>query len=226
MEIEPGWHNWTQPVDTSSKLVDRMRRESLFYFTSDLMDWIDSAGELESIDEADLWEQLSDEDRVLADEIADDRGLTVRLRPAGVGRGASGIGVAIQVLEQIGSVGGGAVLVVQTARAVRAAYRRLARRRGLRPLVSLGAAEHLAAADLADRLGHNEFVLMGSGDVNSVNYDRDFTGGDAFFVIIRADDRLHHFHVSAYGEVHYIGDSPDVRSYMDDPPAWTDDDAP
>ena len=38
--------------------------------------------------------------------------------------------------------------------------------------------------------------------------DRASTGGGAFFVVLATEEELHHCHVSAYGEVHYIGTSP------------------
>ena len=86
-------------------------------------------------------------------------------------------------------------------------------------MVSLGAAEHLAMADLIDRVDA-EPRLLGSGDMNSNNVDRAFTGGDAFFVVLATDSELHHYHVSAYGEVHYIGTSPPIRHQWDDPPPY------
>jgi hypothetical protein len=223
MDVEPGSHNWTQVVDGGAKgLADRMNREAMFLFSGGREGALDRMmdGGLEGITEAELRVALSEDDRALAESIVAGTGLQTRLRPAGVGRGASGLAIAIEVLEKIGAVGGGAVLVVQTARSVRSVYRRLARASGRRPLVSLGAAEFLAAADLADRLGDTDFVLVGSGDVNSRNHDRDFTGGDAFYVIIQAAGRLHHYQVSAYGEVSYVGESPVLRNWTDPPPTW------
>lgn len=67
-------------------------------------------------------------------------------------------------------------------------------------MISLGAAEYLAMADLTDRAGATP-RLLGSGDMCSQSSDRGFTGGDAFFVVLATDSELHHYHVSAYGEV-------------------------
>lgn len=64
-------------------------------------------------------------------------------------------------------------------------------------MVSLGAAEHLAAADLVDRVGAADFELAGSGDMRSNSQDRSFTGGDGFFVVFGTRERLHHYHVTA-----------------------------
>ena len=50
--------------------------------------------------------------------------------------------------------------------------------------------------------------------------DRAFTGGDAFFVVLATDSELHHYHVSAYGEVFYVGTLPPIREHLDDPPPY------
>lgn len=86
---------------------------------------------------------------------------------ASVGRGASAYGAAIQVLITIGALGGGVTTLVQAAKVARCVYKALRKRLGYRPNVSLGAAAFLAAADLADRLGHTDFTLLGCGDTNS-----------------------------------------------------------
>ena len=44
--------------------------------------------------------------------------------------------------------------------------------------------------------------------------------GDAFFVVLTTDSELHHYQVSTYGEVSYIGQSPLIRGHMDDPPPY------
>ena len=62
--------------------------------------------------------------------------------------------------------------------------------------------------------------LLGSGDMNSKSVDRGFTGGDAFFVVLTTDSELHHYHVSAHGEVHYIGTSPLISEHWDAPPPY------
>ena len=96
-------------------------------------------------------------------EIGKDLGSRPTLRPADVGRGASGIGFALQVLEAIDTYGGRTALTGTAALAVRRCYRRLRKTAGKAPLVSLGAAQFLAAADLVDRIGRNEIQLYESG---------------------------------------------------------------
>ena len=44
----------------------------------------------------------------------------------------------------------------------------------------------VAAADLADRLGHTNFTLLGCGDTNNKPPDQSFTGDDTFWIIFRA----------------------------------------
>ena len=88
------------------------------------------------------------------------------------------------------------------------------------PLVSLGAAEHLAAADLIDREQTQAITLVGSGDVTSNSSDRAFTVADAFWVVLSEEgERLHHYQVDAYGRVTYVGPGPPVPRYGDPAPA-------
>ena len=86
-------------------------------------------------------------------------------------------------------------------------------------MISLGAAEHLAIADLIDRVNSTPH-LIGSGDVCSHSQDRAFTGGDAFFVVLGTETELHTYHVSAYGELSHVGTSPLIRGQWDDPPPY------
>ncbi len=133
-------------------------------------------------------------------------GIEVRATDANVGRGVSGLGAAIQILVYIGGVGGGITTLVQGAEIARRGYRVLRRRLGHRPNVSLGAATFLAAADLADRLGHFRFVLLGCGDTNSRPMDQSFTGDDSFWVIFSDHPTLYVYIVAANGRVHYMGE--------------------
>jgi hypothetical protein len=124
---------------------------------------------------------------------------------ASVGRGASAYGAAIQVLITIGAVGGGVTALVQAAQVARGVYTALRKRLGYRPNVSLGAAAFLAAADLADRLGHTDFILLGCGDTNIKPPDQSFTGDDTFWVVFSEHPELHVYLVAANGRVHYMG---------------------
>ncbi len=95
----------------------------------------------------------------------------VRLLPASCGRGAEVLGVAAQLLTDVGAVYGGVAALLDASAKVRAAYEAIRRRFGHRPLVSLGTARALAAAEVATKLGHADFSLLGSGDVNSTPAD-------------------------------------------------------
>ncbi len=132
-------------------------------------------------------------------------GVEVRGIDASVGRGASAYGAAIQLLIDIGAVGGGVMTLAHAAQIARKAYRALRALLGYRPNVSLGAATFLAAADLADRLGYTDFQLLGCGDTNSNPPDQSFTGDDAFWVIFSNHPDLHVYVVAANGRVHYMG---------------------
>ena len=129
----------------------------------------------------------------------------VRAVDASVGRGATVYGAAIQVLITIGGVGGGVTTLAVAAKVARNVYRALRARLGYRPNVSLGAATFLAAADLADRLDHTDFQLLGCGDTNSAPPDQSFTGEDTFWVIFLDHPELHVYLVAANGRVHYMG---------------------
>ena len=130
----------------------------------------------------------------------------------------------MEILESLATAGAATAAVAETARLVRWAYHKIANRTGYGPMVSLGAAEHLAIADLVDRVGSEPYVF-GSGDMCSTSPDPSFTGGDAFFVVLATDNELHHYHVTAYGEVHYICTSPLVPNFMESLPPWAGGDA-
>ena len=133
--------------------------------------------------------------------------------------GAGVAGVAIAITEALADVGGASAALYGVVQLVRKAYHKIASRTGYRPMISLGAAEYLAMADLINRVNSTP-CLVGSGDVCSHSPDRGFTGGDVFFVVLAADTELHSYHVSAYGEVCYVGTSPPIRGHWDAPPPY------
>ena len=143
----------------------------------------------------------------------------VRLRETDAGRGASFTGVAIELMEPIAVLGGTAAAIREAIRAVAWGYHRTAEAMRRRPLISLGTAEYLAVADRLDRCGVDNGVLT-SGDINRHSSDRSFTGGDAFYVVLSTTSELHHYQVSAYGEVSYVGGSPLVPFHGDPAPAY------
>ncbi len=212
----PGSYNWTQVAwddDDDDDFADRMSREALMFVCGV------SEEDLESGEEVDYREFLDSDTAEAVAEIEQETGLTLKFRDADVGRGASGCGAAVEIIEAIAVVGGASAAVEQASRLVKWAYHKIASTTGGRPWVSLGAAEHLAVADLIDRVG-SEARVLGSGDMCSHSPDRAFTGGDAFFVVLATESELHHYHVSAYGEVHYIGTSPPIRHHWDAPPPY------
>ena len=148
-------------------------------------------------------------------------GRSVRLRETDAGRGASFTGVAVELLEPVALLGGAAAAVREAARAVAWGYRRIAQAMRRRPMISLGTAECLAMDDLLDRVARAGVLV--SGDINNSSPDRAFTGGDAFFVVLAAEAELHHYQVSAYGEVFYAGESPLPPHHWDDQPSYAED---
>lgn len=225
MEVKPGTYNWTQaPDDHEQGVVGRMLRTAAIYFTDDLFEVLDDAAADGT--ELDLAAEVSESDRALLAELAGRSPAPPRLIDVEIGRGAGAIGVAVEVAEQLALWGGAVLSMVEAARGVRWTYRRIGQARGKLPMVSLGAAEYLALADLADRGAPDEDLrVFGSGDMRSESPDRSFTGDDAFFVVLRSSDSLHHYHVSAYGEIYFIGTSPLVPQWAP-PPPWADGDQP
>ena len=225
MQPESGiFYNWTQDArDEDDGFADRMSRGALLLITGGLTP---AALELlETGEEFNIRQSLDSRTAKIVLEIEEETGLTLKFREADVGRGASGSGAAVQIVEAVAVVGGAAAAIREASRVVRWAYRKITTSTGHRPMISLGAAEHLAMADLIDRMDAVP-RLLGSGDMDSNSQDRAFTGGDAFFVVLATDSELHHYHVSAYGAVFYIGTSPLIPNFMDAPsPYWAGGDA-
>ena len=210
--MEPGDWNRTQRVDIGDGRIDRMSRGV----------WavVPIGDDLELIDalEEGRDDLVGRVDPAVTAEI-EEAGQQPEARPADVGRGAGAFGLALEFGQTIATIGGAAAAVKGTVLGVRSTYRRLARRIGKLPLVSLGAAEHLAAADLIDRQQTQTTMLVGSGDGTSNSSDRAFTGADAFWVILSdGEKRLHHYQVDAYGRVTYIGTGPPAPRYEDPDP--------
>jgi hypothetical protein len=217
MYVKPGEWNWTQLVDLEDGLVDRMSRQVCM-----VVPLTDDPALMDAVEEDRLDDLLAAVDPGLVAAL-DQSGRPAVGRRADVGRGAGAVGIAIDLGEALATLGGAAAAIKGTVVAVRSAYRSLSRRLGRLPLVSLGAAEHLAAADVIDRHGADTFTLVGSGDVSSANHDRAFTGGDAFWIIF-ADESgsLHHYQVDSYGRVWYVGQAPPVANHWDPPPNLED----
>ena len=210
----PGSYNWTQITEMEDGMADRMSREALI-----LVDGLPEEPDTESGQMFDYRDGLSSQTAEAVAEIEQETGRSLEFREVDAGRGAGYLGIAVEVLGPVAAVGGASATAAGAARLVTWAYHKIAAATGRRPMISLGAAEHLAMADLIDRANATP-RLFGSGDMCSHSSDRGFTGGDAFFVVLTTDSELHHYQVSAYGEVSYIGQSPLIRGHMDDPPPY------
>jgi hypothetical protein len=133
------------------------------------------------------------------------------------GRGASGYAVALELMGYVADAGGVLALSAAAYKGTRHLYDRLRSTLGRRPLVSLGAALHLAAADLVDRLDPpQEFSVHGCGDARTPAPDASYSGDDHFFIVFSTDRGLHSYLVDAYGRVHYLGQVPIRRMWDDD----------
>lgn len=119
------------------------------------------------------------------------------------GRGASGYAVALELVGYIADVGGASTMLWASALGVRRLYERLRVAMNRRPLISMGTAVFLAAADLSERMGSNDFYLHGSGDARSDSPDASYTGDDHFFVVFERHRILYTYVVDARGRVHF-----------------------
>ena len=120
------------------------------------------------------------------------------------GRGASGYAVALELAGYVADVGGAGTALWVSALGVRRLYERLRMVMDQRPLVSMGTAVYLAAADLSERIGTSDFDLHGSGDARTGSPDASYAGDDHFFVIFRRDRVLYSYLVDARGRVHLL----------------------
>jgi hypothetical protein len=162
-----------------------------------------------------------------ANDVLEEVGLPpARLEMADVGRGASARGIVIEFADTLDQVGGVASAVLLGCAAVKKIHQRVSRRRGRATTTSLGAAEYLAGGDLVQRSGAERIRLVGSGDVSRSPHDASFIGGDAYWIIFAADDRLHHDQVDAYARVTYVGEAPMVPPHREEPPPPPDDTEP
>jgi hypothetical protein len=127
------------------------------------------------------------------------------LASADSGRGASGYAVALEIIGRIADVGGTIAFAGASAKLVQKIFGRLTAALDSPPMISLGAACYLAAADCADRIGSADFRLHGAGDTRREQIDSSYTGNDCFFVIFEKEYELYFYAVDAYGTVTFLG---------------------
>lgn len=135
-------------------------------------------------------------------------GQRVQVVSSDSGRGADAFAAAIEIVGAVSDIGGATVVVVTLARLVREAYRRISSRLGRPPLVSLGAARHLAAADLIDRIGVEEAEsvrFLGAGDVADQPPDLSYAGEDLFYVVLELGRDIYFYMVESDGVAHFVG---------------------
>jgi hypothetical protein len=123
-----------------------------------------------------------------------------------VGRGASGYGVAFEIANIVATFGGAIATMAGGIQLTRRIYKKLRELLGRPPMISLGTAVYLAAADLAERFPNGDFRVHGFGDTNGRQSDSSYTGFDCFYVIFERDAELFFYAVDARGEVKYLSD--------------------
>ena len=132
---------------------------------------------------------------------------------------AGWLAVAVEVIEAVAAVGGAGAFAAQVARRVQRMYGKVAEAVGRKPLISRGTAEWLAIADLNDRQPRELCWRYASGDAGPASPGPG-RRGDMFFVVLSTRRELHHYVVSAYGDLSYHGPSPLVEHEMDAPPSY------
>ena len=123
-----------------------------------------------------------------------------------VGRGASGYGVAFEIANYIATYGGAVAVMAEGIQLTRRIYKTLQERLGHRPMISVGTAVYLAAADLSERFPNGDFRVHGFGDTRARSPDSSYTGFDCFYVVFERDAELYFYAVDARGEVKYLSD--------------------
>lgn len=151
----------------------------------------------------------------VVDALPDD--VEARYFEADSGRGASGYAVALELTGYVADVGGAGTILWASALGVRRLYKRLSEALGRRPLISVGTAVYLAAADLSERIGTSDFDLHGRGDARSGSPDASYAGDDHFFVIFERDRVLYSYLIDARGRVHFQGEV-QMRDRLDELP--------
>lgn len=148
---------------------------------------------------------MSAVDPLIAETIQTELDAPYALYSSDVGRGASGYGVVLEVIGFIADVGGAAATLVAGIELTRRLYNKLKERLGYRPLISLGTASFLAAADLSERFSNTDFRFHGAGDTRDQSPDGSYTGNDCFYVIFERGPELFFYVVDARGKVKFLG---------------------
>jgi hypothetical protein len=128
-----------------------------------------------------------------------------KLHHADTGRGASGVAIAWEIVQGVSDTGGALAFVAGSIHLTKRIYNALRSKLGRRPMVSLGAAIYLAAADLTDRLqGSTDFSLFGADDMSGAREDGAYTGEDLFWIAFLQHNSLFVYLVHADGEVVFL----------------------
>jgi hypothetical protein len=160
-----------------------------------------------------------------ARKIIDDAGpfpdeVEFQSRPASIGRGAEGLGIALQVVTVALQVTGGVVGLVEFAKLVGRTWKRLFRKRP--PMLSLRAVKMLCIADLAEQEGDLQGVeVLFAGDITR-GPDLSHTGLDMFMVVFLKQDQsmygiggqLWFYVVDSYGRIVHQGQASHVPFWM------------
>ena len=128
------------------------------------------------------------------------------LQPVEAGRGASGVAVALNLVEVVANVGGALAFTAATAKAVKEVWRKLSKtKRGIISL-SAGAAALLAVDSSATRVGDGMVRLIAFGAVDT-DAESSYSELDVYWAVIEAVDTqvIEFYLISDKGDVSFAG---------------------
>ncbi len=142
----------------------------------------------------------------------------LQLVHAAFGLQAGWLAVAVEIIDAAEAIEAAGAFAAQATSRAKRLYTTVTEAVGHKPLVSRGAAEWLAAADLNDRQPNGPCRRYASGDATPATPGpsrRD----EAFFVVLSTRRELHHYFVSVYGDISHMGPSPLSEHETDAPPS-------
>lgn len=157
---------------------------------------------------ADL-DQFVDPEIAAVVEAAADHEVGYRVHAVDAGRGASGPGLALEIIGHVSNVGGALGFGVLGAQTLRGIYRRLRAKTKVRQ-VTKGAAIQLAIAELSDHIQDLDPAVAFAVDLTADPFhgtpsDQSMTGVDQFLIGIAHGPHVYCFLVDPNGDVQHVG---------------------
>ncbi len=133
-----------------------------------------------------------------------DLGLEFNVHTDGIGRGAEGLALVLQIFGGATAIAASVVTWVEFAQLVARVWNRLRKKRGRPPIVSLGALKLLCSLHLHEQLGGDldGVRLTFAGDVGGgLRSDFGYTGEDVFFILFARNSRCFLYLIDSIGQL-------------------------